>query len=153
MGVLNYLRSLCRLLFCLGLSHYCAAAEQANTAATPSGVQGGQILEVVGALIIVVLAILGVAWFSKRFTGLTPHQHQGLKTVAVLPVGTRERIALVQVGERQILVGITPQQISTLLVLDEPLDFSQSGGEFARKLQSLLRRNENEAEGEANGTQ
>jgi len=153
MTIFNHFRSFCRLLFCLVLSCFSVAAEQAPPPTAPSGVQGGQILEVVGALIIVVLAILGVAWFSKRFTGLTPHQHQALKTVTMLSVGSRERIALVQVGERQILVGITPQHISTLLVLDEPLDFSQSGGEFARKLQSFLRRNENEAEGKGNGTQ
>ncbi len=153
MAAINRLMTFIWLLFWLALSSISQAAEQATPPASPSGVEGGQVLEVVGALIIVVLAILGVAWFSKRFTGLTPHNHQGLKTVAVLPVGTRERIALVQVGERQLLVGITPQQISTLLVLDEPLDMSPSGGEFARKLQSLLRRNENEAEGEANGAQ
>ncbi|WP_020410463.1 flagellar biosynthetic protein FliO [Hahella ganghwensis] len=138
----------------LGVSVTALAAEKAEKAPVPvTGVEGGQIMQIFGALILVVLMILGIAWFSKRFTGLTPQNNQNLKTVAVLPVGSRERIALVQVGDRQILVGITPQQISTLYVLDEPLDLSQPGGEFARKLQSLLRRNENEAEGEANGTQ
>lgn len=116
-----------------------------------SGVDGGQALQVFLALIFVIAVIGIVAWGMRRFSGLTPVQNPHLKIQAVLPVGTRERIALVQVGNRQILVGITSQQITTLHTLDEPLELSGSGGDFARKLQSLLHRSENEAKGAKDG--
>ena len=119
---------------------------------TPVALEG-QIVEIVLALIAILLLIWGIAWFVKRFTGIGPQGGQHIKTIAVMPVGTRERIAVIEIGGRQIVVGITPQQITTLLELDQPLDISPSGGEFARKLQTLLNRNENEAKGEANSVQ
>ncbi len=133
------------------------ASEQATPETKPVGVGGagigsGQVLEVFVWLILVVLLIFGVAWFVKRFSGLGPQGSQHIKTLAVLPVGTRERIAVLQIGDRQIVVGITPNQISTLLELDKPLEFSQADGEFARKLQSLLHRSQNDAKGDINGS-
>ncbi|WP_431688328.1 flagellar biosynthetic protein FliO [Hahella sp. NBU794] len=129
------------------------AAEEAAAKKPVAGVEAGQLLQVGGALVLVLALIGGAAWMMRRFTGLAPQQHQHLKMLAVLPVGTRERIALLQVGDRQIIVGITQHQITNLLTLDEPLELSPHSGEFARKLQSLLRRTENEAKGEANGAQ
>lgn len=70
---------------------------------------------------IAVIAMIPVAlWLLKRSqTGIQSAQAH-LKTVAVLPMGTRERIALVEVDGKWILVGVTAQSIQTLSVLDRP---------------------------------
>lgn len=107
--------------------------------------QAGQVLL---ALLAVVVLIFVVAWFMRRFTGLTGGAGKQLRIVAAISVGNRERIAVVEVGGRQILVGITSQQISSLMKLDEPLDTKREEGEFARNLQSLLRRSHNDVKGE-----
>jgi flagellar protein FliO/FliZ len=140
---------------CLQQAQGLAVEPSANppTSKVSTAVPAGQIVDIVLALVAILLLIAGIAWFVKRFMGVGPQGSQHIRTIAVMPVGNRERIAVVQIGTRQIVVGITPNQITNLLELDQPLDISPSGGEFARKLQTLLNRNESEAKGEANGVQ
>lgn len=137
-----------------GISSVPGTSTQVNSPAPVGGssmLPGEQIIDIALALL-AILALIGViAWLAKRFSGMSAQSSHHIKTIAVMPLGARERIAVVQIGERQIVVGITPTQITTLLELDQPLDASASGGEFARKLQSLLHRQQNEAIGEVNG--
>lgn len=97
-----------------------------------------------GAGLIVVLAvILFSGWIARRVQGLGGVNTQALKVVAVLSVGQKERVALVEVGGKQILIGVTPQSVRTLHVFDEPVvTGSQSAvtGDFARKLQQVMGR-------------
>lgn len=74
-------------------------------------------------LLLVVGLILLLAWLAGKSRALSlgaGHADQ-LKTVAVLPLGIKEKVAVVQVGEKQLVLGITPQQINCLAELDEPL--------------------------------
>ena len=142
-------------LLCLcGAAALAEDGKESNPTAQPGSIaMEGQIIEIVLALIAILLLIWGIAWFVRRYTGIGPQGGQHIKTIAVMPVGTRERIAVVEIGGRQIVVGITPNQINKLLELDQPLNVSAPGGEFARKLQTLLHRNENDAKGEASRVQ
>lgn len=150
---------LCALLCTLtatGLAAQEPAATTSNSAsagALATGLPGNPIAEILLALIGILALICVIAWLVKRFSGLNPHGSQHLKTIAVMPLGSRERIAVLQIGERQIVVGITPSHITTLLELDKPLDIPAPRGEFARKLQSLMHRDQDDAKGEANGVQ
>ena len=63
-----------------------------------------------------------------------------------MSMGARERIVLVQVGTKQLLLGIAPGQISTLHVLNEPLEAVSDahphlqGQGFAEKLSAAISR-------------
>ncbi|WP_440875594.1 flagellar biosynthetic protein FliO [Thalassotalea sp. PLHSN55] len=89
------------------------------------------------SMVLSLLLVLGVIVISalvlKRFQpGLK--QVQGLKVVTSLHLGAKERIVVVEVGDKQLLLGVTAQQISLLETLPEKLpqnaplsaDFSQS---------------------------
>ncbi|MGF1689559.1 flagellar biosynthetic protein FliO, partial [Photobacterium japonica] len=67
-----------------------------------------------------------------------------LRILRQLPVGQRERIVLLQVGDEQMLVGVTQQQISLLGKLDTPLptEAELPGGDFAQQLSKMLNKNE-----------
>lgn len=96
------------------------------------------------ALMLVVMLILFLAWLLKRMK--LPGLQGGdasLRILRQLPVGQRERIVLLQVGEEQMLVGVTQHNISLLSKLEQPLpvDETQSGGEFASHLSTLLKKN------------
>jgi flagellar protein FliO/FliZ len=67
------------------------------------------------ALIISLIYLL--AWVSRKIQRSTKTEVESLKIVAGLSVGTRERLLLVQVYDEQVLVGITPGQVSMLHVL------------------------------------
>jgi flagellar protein FliO/FliZ len=82
-----------------------------------------------------------VAWLLKRTNRFHTSANGQLKIIAGLALGARERIVLVQVGEQQLLVGITPQQIQTLHVLDKPIDSEETtpvSASFAENLNQAL---------------
>ncbi len=91
-------------------------------------------------LLAVIAIIFGCAWIVRRMSGMTGGNSQAIKVVSVMPMGTRERIALIDVGGKQILIGVTPQAIRTLHVFDEPVvsPGEQVSGDFARKLQGMI---------------
>ena len=74
-------------------------------------------------LVVVVGLIFFLAWLAGKSRALPLNGGHGeqLKTLAVLPLGIKEKVAVVQVGEKQLVLGITPQQINCLAELDEPL--------------------------------
>lgn len=100
-------------------------------------------LVTVGVGLIAVLAIIfGCAWVVRRMNGLTGVNNQAMKVVAAMALGARERIALIDVGGTQILVGITPSAIRTLHVFEEPVVTPGEGAnsDFARRLQGMIGR-------------
>ncbi|VVT05520.1 Flagellar biosynthesis protein fliO [Marinobacter salarius] len=91
-------------------------------------------------LLAVIAIIFGCAWIVRRMSGMTGGNTRAIKVVSVMPMGTRERIALVEVGGKQILIGVTPSAIRTLHVFDEPVVSAGDhvSSDFARKLQGMI---------------
>ncbi len=118
------------------LSAALAVAEPALSAAPDP-------LSSVGKVVIFLLRIVGFIMLLSWLFNNTQGQRLGggnakLKMVAVLPLGMKEKIAVVQVGNKQLLVGITPQQITTLAELDEPLTLDEGAGSVS--FQDLLKK-------------
>jgi flagellar protein FliO/FliZ len=88
-------------------------------ATEPIGV--GSVLQLTLSLAAVVAVIFGLGWLLRRLHGLPGTTHRALKVIATLPVGTRERIAIIQAGKTQVLIGLSPGRIQTLYVLEEPV--------------------------------
>ncbi|MDX1633478.1 MAG: flagellar biosynthetic protein FliO [Marinobacter sp.] len=91
-------------------------------------------------LLAVLAVIVGCAWLIRRVNGLSGMNNQAIRVVAVMALGARERIALIEVGGTQILVGITASAIRTLHVFEEPVVSAPNGdrSDFARRLQGLI---------------
>jgi len=81
-----------------------------------------------GSMILSLLMVLGLiivcAFVLKRFN-LTQQSVSQLKVVTSLRLSAKERVIVVQVGEQQLLLGVTGQKITLLDKLSEPL-ISQS---------------------------
>ena len=124
--------------------HPVVAQETAKTAAPDSPVRGpdtlGTIVSLGLGLVAVVAVIYGCAWIIRRMNGMTGMNNNAIKVVSVMAIGARERIALIEVGGQQILLGITPSAIRTLHVFDEPVVEAGSAGssDFARRLQGMI---------------
>ena len=120
------------------------AQETAKTVAPDSPVRApdtlGTILSLGLGLVAVVAVIYGCAWIIRRMNGMTGMNNNAIKVVSVMAIGARERIALIEVGGQQILLGITPSAIRTLHVFDEPVVEAGSAGssDFARRLQGMI---------------
>ncbi|PQJ89731.1 flagellar biosynthetic protein FliO [Aliivibrio sifiae] len=97
-----------------------------------------------GSLIFVIALILFFAWLLKRMRvpGVTGGSGSAMSIVKQLPVGTKERIAVVQVGEEQFLIGITSQNINMLSKLEKPLEMTESTlTPFSTQLSQLMKKN------------
>lgn len=96
------------------------------------------------ALLLVLALIVGLAWLLKRLPGSGLRQNAQLRIVASLTVGQRERVMVVEVGGQQVLLGVTPHQITPLHTLDNPLTpipaASVTLPPFAQLLASKLRK-------------
>ncbi|AZE74206.1 Flagellar biosynthesis protein FliO [Pseudomonas synxantha] len=134
--------SMAGLLLALPLSAM-AAEPVAQAAAAPvvgSGV-GGQLTQLVLGLLLVVGLIFVLAWLMRRVQGIGPGNAQVIELVGSRALGPRDRLVLVQVGEEQILLGITPGRITPLHVLKTPVDAAKTEAatpEFAQRLMELL---------------
>ncbi|MGD8784134.1 MAG: flagellar biosynthetic protein FliO [Thioalkalispiraceae bacterium] len=122
-----------------------AASDKAKSPSVADPVGIGDFLQVFLGLAVIVIAILAMAWVIKR-TGYVNTRASGqLKVIGGLTLTQRERLLLVQVGKKQILLGIAPGRISTLHELEENIDLGVEHKpqmeSFAQKLQSVLRGN------------
>jgi flagellar protein FliO/FliZ len=100
-------------------------AEVAPQVAGLEVVSSGYLLQLMSGLLFIVVLIFALAWMMKKMR-LTQSAHHGLiQIVSSISVGQRDRIALIQVGDEQILVGITPGRIEKLYTLKNALKLDQ----------------------------
>ncbi|WP_144055369.1 flagellar biosynthetic protein FliO [Thalassolituus oleivorans] len=94
-------------------------------------------------LVVIVGLILLLAWLvNKTKAGQLSQSNAQIRLLATLPLGLKEKIAVIEVGDQQIVVGITPQQITTLATLTEKLDTTttNSSKNFADVLKMAIRK-------------
>jgi flagellar protein FliO/FliZ len=105
---------------------------------------GMAVLNMLLGLFCVVGLILGCAWFLKRLNIAPNMRNENLSVLALLNIGQKEKIALIKAGDKQILVGITLQNIRTLHVFDSPVvaESAVPKHDFAKKLHAMLERGE-----------
>nr|WP_241493045.1 flagellar biosynthetic protein FliO [Pseudomonas mediterranea] len=121
------------------------AAEPANTvaaASTAGSGMAGQLVQLVLGLLLVLGVIFLLAWLLRRVQQAGPTgKGQVIDIVGSRALGPRDRLVLVQVGNEQILLGLSPGTITALHVLKEPVQVpatDQATPEFAQRLMELL---------------
>ncbi len=85
----------------------------------PSVMGAGNVLQILAGLFVVLVMIIGTGWLLKRYGGMGSVSNANLKVVAGITVGQREKIVVVQAGEVQVLVGVSPGNIRALHVLEK----------------------------------
>jgi flagellar protein FliO/FliZ len=106
-----------------------------------------QLANLLGGLALILGLIYALSWFVKRFNQGGFTQSSAIKMLAAMPLGTRERLMLVDVGGKQILLGITAQNINSLHVFDTPIVTAtdantKTPSDFSQKLMALLQNKE-----------
>jgi flagellar protein FliO/FliZ len=70
------------------------------------------------ALVIVLAVFFLCVWGLRKLGGFSAGGTAKMRLLGGLSLGLRERVVLLQVGEKQLLLGVTPGRIQTLLVLE-----------------------------------
>lgn len=84
-------------------------------AAEPQGaISSQELIKVLGGLLLVILIILFLSWILKRLNASSMLTGSGFKGLASMTLGAREKILLVQAGERYLLLGVTTGSINLL---------------------------------------
>jgi flagellar protein FliO/FliZ len=121
-----------------------AAEPVATAAVAPASGSGvaGQLAQLVLGLLVVLGLIFFLAWMLRRVQQAGPAgKGQVIDIVGSRALGPRDRLVLVQVGNEQILLGLSPGSITALHVLKEPVQVpttEQATPEFAQRLMELL---------------
>lgn len=124
---------------------YASSAASNSAAISPSG----SLLQVILALALVLVMMLGAAWFFKRLGLLNFKQQLPVKVIGGLNLGNRERVMVVEVANQWLVLGVTSQQISTLATLNKQDDLllepkhTQNQTLFADWLQKKLDKGSN----------
>lgn len=122
-----------------------AAEPVANAAAAPAVNSGvaGQLTQLVLGLLLVLGLIFFLAWLLRRVQQAGPAgKGQVIELIGSRALGPRDRLMLVQVGNEQILLGLSPGSITALHVLKEPVQVpggtEKATPEFAQRLMELM---------------
>jgi flagellar protein FliO/FliZ len=115
-----------------------------------AGMNAAYLAQMLMGLVLVVAAILVLAFFMRRVGGMQSRLGSEFRVLGGISLGSRERMLLVQVGEKQLVVGVAPGRVQTLHVLDEPIRTegpvrgvdAQGDSPFARRLRSVLQRDQ-----------
>jgi flagellar biosynthetic protein FliO len=89
-------------------------------------------------LAIVLALVLGAAWAVKRYlparrlvTGSGV-----LEVVARLPLSPKQSLVLVKMGRQMVLVGVTPERVNTVCLVDDPEQVAELVGRVASQARS-----------------
>lgn len=100
-----------------------------------------------GMGLIVVLGVFFLCiWGIRKFSGFTAGGADKMRVVGGLSLGMREKVVLLQVGKKQLVLGVTPGRIQTLHVLEgddclvrEDTAAKTAEGAFAQKLMQAIK--------------
>ncbi len=132
----------------LGTSLTVAGVEGSRATFTPPpAVTSSSIVQIIFSLLLVLAAIVLVAWLLKRIN-VTQHKSGNLlKVLGGVAIGQRERVVLVEVDDTWLVVGVGPGQIRTLHTLEKQhtqhvenssIAAAQPENKFAKLLSSVI---------------
>jgi flagellar protein FliO/FliZ len=138
------LKGLVGLALALPFSVLAAETVATTAVAAPVASSGvaGQLTQLVFGLLLVLGLIFFLAWLLRRVQQAGPAgKGQVIELIGSRALGPRDRLMLVQVGNEQILLGLSPGTITALHVLKEPVQVPSSEKatpEFAQRLLDIL---------------
>jgi len=135
--------------FLCSISSAFALIESTNKKAV-TAVTSDHVLNWSLGLFVVLSLFFACIWFMRKMGALPTANHSNMRVVSGVSLGVREKLVLVQVGEKQMVLGVTPGRISNLLVLEGSEQLfkdkvtEQGESDFSQKLKQLLAGSANE---------
>jgi len=135
---------ICRTLAAAGILVLSkTATADVSSVSVPAGpVTGSEVLSLLVSLVAVLGAILLVGWIYSRVQGGMARSNDAINIVATRPIGPKERILVVEIAGKQLVLGMTSSSVQTLHVFDErvltDVETPRSHG-FADRLKTAMR--------------
>ena len=89
------------------------SAAHASAESQPASM-GANAASMLVSLFIVLAIAVGLSWIYKRLMPQNMFTNKGLEIISSRHLGSKERLMLIKVGERYLLLGVTTQSIQSL---------------------------------------
>lgn len=114
----------------------------------------GSLVQITFSLLLVLVAIVALAWLLKRMNLVQQGAGSLLKVIGSIAIGQRERVVLIEVNDTWLLVGVGPGQIRTLHTMEKSADWASelphdTDNKFGRLLSSLLKHHPSDRKSDA----
>ena len=130
-------------VYCFFTSMPLLAEAESVEKATPNPLDELDIFQVIAPLLMVVVLIFALAWLVKKMNTGIPAMGKDIEILSTTPLSGQSRLCLVRVAGKDMLIGVTPTNISLLQTFDEPVVQTrpkENPGEFAEQFRKLLTR-------------
>lgn len=102
----------------------------------------GNLFSTAFSLVLVIGVIFAIAWLMRWMQRARIGGVSNLRINGGIQVGARERVLMVQAGDKHLLIGVAPGRVNTLHVFDEaPVVTDATAHElspFAERLRQLI---------------
>lgn len=83
------------------------------------------------------LALVGGGWWLVRRAGGLQINSSGMKVIAAITVGPRERVVLIELAGEQWLLGVAPGCVNLLHRFEQPV-IAAGANDFGEKIRQLM---------------
>lgn len=122
-------------IICFFISYHVSAAESINR---EKSLLGENILPVFMGLIGMLILIFFLAMLVKRFSSFRMVSNH-IKIIESQNIGTKEKLIIVDVQQKQYLLGVTSQNISHICDLESPIIKQASQVSFHGMIEKLMK--------------
>lgn len=109
-------------------------AQEAAAPRTPAPAWGSM----VGGLAGVLALILGLAWATKKLKMRVPGMNTQMRLVEAMSLGPREKLCVVVVDGKRLLLGVTQHSITVLNSSDDEKKSEEAEAMFSEKIKKML---------------
>jgi flagellar protein FliO/FliZ len=90
----------------------------------PPGLASADLFRMLGSFALVLAIMAALLWALRKLQSRLNHQNAGrrLNVIESMSIGPRQKFALLRVGQHEVLVGITPTQMTALAHWPEGAD-------------------------------
>lgn len=116
-----------------------------RNAALSNGIQTDYIVQVLLSLMVVVGVIVLLSYLVRKLNLQSRAGTGAVRVLSVVPIGAKDKLLLVEVGDEQLLLGSSPGSVTKLHKLETPVEMSANStagadeGSFLSVLSSVRR--------------
>jgi flagellar protein FliO/FliZ len=108
-----------------------------------AAISRGEVMRVLMGLFLVIVVLILLSWLLKRLNIAQIGSSKGFETIATMALSTKEKMVLLKVGRRYLLIGIGAASVNTLYDFGEQLPEgfgAETTASFTEVLKSMVRK-------------